>query len=220
MHLEANLGNLLFHKFRVLFEDPWFLALDKPAGLLTIPAPNKQGALLPLINQLLSDNGVTFRLHPCHRLDRETSGVLLLAKGKKSQKLVMELFHTKQVGKTYFALVQGNLEKESGRITRSIDGKEAITFFRVLERRSLYSLVEVKPETGRTNQIRLHFKALGHPLVGETKYAFRKDFPLKASRLMLHAVSISFTHPFTEAQTKIEAPLPEDMLRFLEKNHF
>lgn len=208
---------ILSSRFKVLYEDEWYLALDKPPSLLTIPAPGNKKALTQLLNLEGSKAGIPVRLHPCHRLDGETSGVLLFAKGKKAQKLMMELFHTKKVHKLYLAIVQGELLKEEGSITRHLEGKPARSNYRVLEHLHLCTVVEVEPETGRTNQIRLHFKGIGHPLVGETRYAFRKDFPLSVPRLMLHAHQLTFPHPVTSEEVRIQSPLPSDMVRVLER---
>ncbi len=210
-----NFGPILNPRFTVLYEDPYLIALDKPSGILTIPAPGEKRALTQVLSELTKEAGCEVGLHPCHRLDGETSGVLLFAKGKGAQKRMMELFHRQQVKKQYIAFVQGIVEKEEGRITNSIEGKPAVSRFRVQERRKLYTVVEVCPETGRTNQIRLHFKAMGHPLVGETRYAFRKDFPLAVPRLMLHAAELSFLHPWTGKEVALKSPLPEDMKKFL-----
>lgn len=214
--MRVEYSPILSSRFKVLYEDDWYLAIDKPPGLLTIPAPGNKRALTELLNLEGSKAGIAVRLHPCHRLDGETSGVILFAKGKKAQKLMMELFHKKKVRKLYLAIVQGGLEKEEGSITRHLEGKPAKSRYRVLEHLSLCTVVEVEPETGRTNQIRLHFKGIGHPLVGETRYAFRKDFPLSVPRLMLHARELIFPHPVTSHEVRIQSPLPSDMVRFLQ----
>lgn len=215
--MKIEFSSILSSRFKVLYEDEWYLSIDKPPGLLTIPAPGNKKALTELLNLEGAKAGVTMRLHPCHRLDGETSGILLFSKGKKAQKLMMELFHSKKVHKLYIAVVQGRLDTDKGIMTRHLEGKPAITRYWVLEHLPLCTVVEVEPETGRTNQIRLHFKGIGHPLVGETRYAFRKDFPLSVPRLMLHARKLTFPHPVTSLEIKIEAPLPSDMVRVLER---
>jgi len=202
---------------KVLFEDDWLLAVDKPAGLLVIPAPGGQARTLTgVLNEDAVARGVSWRLHPCHRLDKETSGVILYAKGKSIQQKMMQLFKERKIKKTYRAFVHGKLPRPAGEIRMPLEGKAALTRYRVLEQRKDFSIVEVIPETGRKNQIRLHFKALGHPLVGESKFAFRRDFTLRARRLCLHAQSIAFAHPVTSRPVSLEAGLPPDMRRFLE----
>jgi 23S rRNA pseudouridine1911/1915/1917 synthase len=131
---------------------------------------------------------------------------------------MMNLFRLRKVGKTYIALIQGALEKKEGAFTRSLEGRAARTEYRVLEQREHFALVEARPETGRKNQIRLHFKAAGHPLVGETRFAFRRDFPLRVKRLMLHAARLEFEDPWTGEARLFEAPLPDDMRKFLDEN--
>jgi len=206
-------------RMNVIFEDDWLLVLDKPAGLLTIPAPGKDGrSLAELLEAHRRESGLEHRFHPCHRLDEETSGVILFAKGKSAQKRLMDSFRKREMKKTYLALVNGRPPKDSGTMTRSIDGEAAKTSYRVLEKREGYCLVEASPHTGRTNQIRIHFKLLGNPIIGESRFAFRKDSPFRAKRTLLHAASLAFRHPWKDKDLEFEAPLPEDMRRFMEKH--
>ena len=129
----------------------------------------------------------------------------------------MQLFQQKKIKKTYLAFIQGNLTVRQGRIDSPIDGLSAKTEYRVLETRKDFSLVQVTPLTGRTNQIRIHFKNIGHPLVGESRFAFRKDYHLKAKRACLHAQCLEFRHPFSGQILKIGIPLPKDMEDFLSR---
>ncbi len=206
-------------RLKVIFEDDWLLVLDKPAGLLTIPAPGKEGrSLVELLDAFRREKDLPSAFHPCHRLDEETSGVILFAKGKGAQKRLMDAFREREMRKTYLALVNGRPPKDSGVMTRSIEGEAAKTSYRVLEKREGYSLVEAKPHTGRTNQIRIHFKQTGNPLIGETRFAFRRDSAFRAKRTLLHAAKLAFRHPWTGVEVEFEAPLPEDMRRFLEKH--
>jgi len=207
----------------IVYEDENFLVVNKPAGLLTIPAPGKSSsALTEMLHAACLREEVSWRPHPCHRLDGETSGLILFAKGKSKQKIVMELFRLRQVHKTYIAFVQGGLQKKEGVFTRSLEGQPARTLYSVIEQReaggALFSVVEVNPETGRKNQIRLHFKAASHPLVGETRFAFRKDFPVSVRRLMLHAARLEFCDPWTGETREFKAELPADMQVFLDKS--
>ena len=202
----------------IIYEDSWLLAVNKPSGLLTIPTPKKeQRTLTSILNEDLEQRGLSYRLHPCHRLDRETSGLILYAKGKSIQKKMMDDFKHKKIKKTYIAFVQGTLFKNQGEIKENIEGLSAVTKYKVIQRRQDFTLVEVMPLTGRTNQIRIHFKEIGHPVVGETKYAFRRDFKLRAKRLCLHAKRLEFTHPITKKYIRIEADLPLDLKEFLNK---
>jgi len=202
----------------IIYEDNWLLAVNKPSGLLTIPTPKKeQRTLTSILNEDLEQRGLSYRLHPCHRLDRETSGLILYAKGKSIQKKMMDEFKRKKIRKTYIAFVQGVIPKNYGEIKESIDGQSAITKYKVIQTRKDFTVVEIMPLTGRTNQIRIHFKEIGHPVVGETKYAFRRDFKLRAKRLCLHAKRLEFTHPITKKYIRIEADLPLDLKEFLNK---
>ncbi|MBF0620161.1 MAG: RluA family pseudouridine synthase [Candidatus Omnitrophica bacterium] len=221
-----------------LFEDEHFIAFYKPAGLLAVPASARDGkerSLEELVNdrfrrrpEMQSQDVPT--LHPCHRIDRETSGIMLFAKGKKNQQLMMELFHQKKIEKKYTAFVHGRVTRPTGTINFPVkdayeakfspggDGKDALTHYRVLEVRKQFSIVEAMPVTGRTNQIRIHFKMIHHPIVGENKYIFRKDFALKFKRTALHAAELAFEHPVTHEAVRIEANLSVDMKNFLERN--
>jgi 23S rRNA pseudouridine1911/1915/1917 synthase len=205
----------------IVYENENILVVNKPPGLLTIPAPGKAAPCLTrLLDAACEKNGLPWKAHPCHRLDGETSGLILFAKGKGGQKTLMEIFRLRRVRKTYVAFVQGIPGKKAGLFTRSLEGRPSRTVYTVRELReaggAVFAVVEVNPETGRKNQIRLHFKAAGHPLVGETRFAFRRDFPLKAKRLMLHAARLEFSDPWTGVRLDFEAPLPGDMRAFLE----
>ncbi len=204
---------------QVVYEDEWLLVLNKPSGLLTIPTPkNEPRTLTSILNEDLKNKGLSYRLYPCHRLDRETSGLIVYAKGKPMQRKMMEEFWRKNIKKTYIAFIQGRLPKDKGKIDYPIEGRSAITEYRIVEKRKDFSIAEIKPLTGRTNQIRIHFKQVGHPLVGETKFAFRRDFKLKAKRLCLHAKILEFVHPLTKKFISLAAPLPYDMEDFLNKH--
>lgn len=192
------------------------MAVDKPSGLLVIPSPKKETRTLnSILNEDLKERGVAYRLHPCHRIDRETSGVVLYAKGKSVQQKVLREFQEHKITKRYIAFVHGLPARREGQISFSIEGKRAVTRYKIIEQRSNYSVMEVMPVTGRTNQIRIHFKELGHPLVGETKFAFRKDFTLRFKRVCLHAQEIGLQHPMTHAPLQISIPLAQDLQKFL-----
>ncbi len=200
----------------VVYEDDWLLIADKPEGLLVIPTPkNEKRTLTSILNDDLKEKGLLYRLHPCHRLDRETSGLIIYAKGKALQKKIMGLFKNKEVKKVYTAFVRGNFNSSHGQIRHPIEGLEATTEYNVVEKRKDFTVVRVMPSTGRTNQIRIHFKQLGHPILGERKYAFRRDFALKAKRLCLHAQSLEFIHPITKKYLRFSADLPGDLQKFL-----
>jgi 23S rRNA pseudouridine1911/1915/1917 synthase len=205
-------------KFGIIFEDQWLIAVDKPSGMLVIPTPKKEtNTLTDLLNKDLDDRNVGANAYPCHRIDRETSGIILYAKGKAIQKLMMEEFKERSIKKSYIAFVNGIVNKISGTITKEIFNRNknrresAVTKYKVLARKGGFSVLEVEPVTGRTNQIRIHFAGLGHPLLGESVYAFRRDFKLRFKRVALHARAIEFTHPVSHNRIKLESPLAKDM---------
>lgn len=211
-------------RYNIVYEDNSLILIDKPSGMLVIPTPKKEtNTLTDLVNRELDERNVEANAYPCHRLDRETSGLILYAKGKSIQQLMMEEFRKRSVKKRYIAFVHGNVRKDSDVIKKPIFNRNknrpepAITNYKVLERRKDFTVLEVEPVTGKTNQIRLHLKAIGHPLVGESVFVFRKDFKLKFKRVALHAEKIEFTHPVTKEKMNFSSPLPEDMSNFLEK---
>lgn len=194
----------------VIYEDKWLLVAQKPAGLLTIPAANRRRRTLTgILNEALKNRDIRYRLHPCHRLDKETSGLIIFAKGKSVQKKMMQEFKQRKVSKTYVAFVHGRLVKNKGLIRSPVDGKSALTRFELLRRLKYFSIVRIQPLTGRKNQIRLHFRQIGHPVVGEDRFVFRRDFKMKANRLCLHAQGLDFLHPVTKLAVCLKAELPE-----------
>lgn len=198
----------------IIYEDDWLLVLDKPSGLLVVPTSrNERRTLTSILNEDAKERNVSCRLYPCHRLDRETSGLIIYAKTKSAQEKVMELFKKREISKKYIAFVRGRLASRQGQINRPVDGKSALTRYQVVDERKNFSVVELSPETGRTNQIRIHFMAIGNPLVGETKFARRKDSPVKTKRVCLHATALYFKHPFTGTFISLESRLPDDLLR-------
>lgn len=209
-------------RYRIIYEDEQLIVCDKPSGMLVIPTPAKEtNTLTDLLNRELDARAVVVNAYPCHRLDRETSGLILYAKGKVAQAAMMEDFRKRAVKKAYVAFVHGQVKDKFGVIEKKIlnrnkNRKEsAETKYTVMERLEDFSVVEAQPVTGRTNQIRIHFKSIGHPLVGESVYAFRKDFELKFKRVALHATYLRFTHPATKKTMEFKSPLPEDMLKLL-----
>lgn len=202
----------------IVYEDEWLLVADKPSGLLVIPTPkNESRTLTSIFNEDLKQKGIGYRLHPCHRLDRETSGLIIYAKGKSIQKKIMQEFKDKKVKKEYLAFIQGAPARLKGEISNPIDGKNALTRYEIIAQKKNFSVVKVSPKTGRTNQIRIHFKQLGCPLLGETRYAFRRDFQLKAKRLCLHAQKLEFVHPVTKNLISLAADLPPAMQEIIKK---
>ena len=207
----------------VLYEDQETIVFNKPAGLLSIPADeSKERSLVEVVRD---QQGIG--LHPAHRLDRDTSGVILFAKSKAVQQSLMQAFKDKKVRKLYIAFVHGRVKQPQGEINIPVKdhhqkkfashapAQSALTRYRVRDYHKQFTVVDVVPVTGRTNQIRIHFAKIGHALVGEDKYAFRKDFALRFRRTALHAAKLEWPHPVTGIMQKAEAPLPLDMEKFL-----
>ncbi len=203
----------------IVFEDDWLLVVNKPAGLLSVPTPrNEARTLTSILNQDAQERNLGYRLYPCHRLDRDTSGLVIYAKTKSIEEKITNAFRNRQVSKNYIAFVQGKLAQAQGTISSTIENKSALTKYKVIQQKSNYSIVEVTPVTGRTNQIRIHFKSISHPLVGEDKFAFRKDFALRFKRVCLEAKELNFKHPVTGKDLNISIDLALDLKDFLAKH--
>ena len=228
---------------KIIYEDNELIVVDKPAGLVVHPgAGNRQGtlanALLYHFEQVSRSDGI--RPGIVHRLDKETSGLLVIAKNELVHDFLATQFKQRKVKKTYFALVYGKLKKKQGVVdislgrdhhsrtkisTNSRRVRQAETQYKVIRFYRDFTYVEVTPRTGRTHQIRVHFQHLGHPVVGDDKYgkkAFghleKTDLCLVTNNLgrhFLHAHRLSFIHPRTQKQVFFEAPLPEELVAFL-----
>lgn len=236
---------------KIIYEDKDILAINKPAGINVHPDDNhKENSIIQKILKIYPEikNISEDKLRPgvVHRLDRDTSGVLILAKNKNNFEYLKNLFKTRMVKKTYITLLAGKLGKKTGErgvielpiarsaknpLLRTAKGKTrgelkpAITEYKILKfygTRSTveFTLVEAYPKTGRTHQIRAHFKALEHPVAGDTLYGNKKiNEELKnlgLTRQFLHALEIEFTS-ISETRIKIEADLPDDLRSILEK---
>jgi 23S rRNA pseudouridine1911/1915/1917 synthase len=207
----------------VLHADDRLVVVLKPAGMLSVPSPGATGRTV--IEALRAQDVLAL---PVHRLDRDVSGAMVLALDPETRALLEESFRGREVRKTYWALVQGRLQKVSGTFSFPIfdagsharispRGKPAITRWRARRSFRATTEVEVDLETGRYNQIRLHFAHAGHPLVGERKYARGKDDPLRAKRVALHAERLAFPHPHRPGMVDVSAPLPADLQELLER---
>ncbi len=214
---------------KISYEDESLIVVDKQSGLPVVPAKADQRKNLTFfLDEELKTRGLTLRAHPCHRLDKETSGLVIFAKGKKIQKIVMEQFRSRLVRKTYIAFIQGALKNKRGTLRTYIQGawpylekkgkKLAITTYHELCRGKGFSILELKPVTGRTNQIRIQFRDIGHPLLGERRFAFARDWPIKFRRVALHAFKLEFIHPVNLSKISLTSDLPEDMSAFLKKH--
>lgn len=225
----------------VLYEDNDIIVVNKPKGLVVHPANgNPDGtlvnALMKICKGTLSGIGGEIRPGIVHRLDKNTSGVLIVAKNDKAHLALCEQIKNREVKKTYLALTRGIINENEATINMPIGrsttdrkkmavvktGKEAITHFRVLERFKENTLLEINLETGRTHQIRVHLSQIGYPIVGDMVYSNGKNkFGVQGQ--MLHAWKIKFMHPITGKEMKIEAPLPpyfEDVLEKLKEEKY
>ena len=218
----------------ILYEDADLAVVVKPCGMVVHPAAgNEDGTLVnALLHHLDSLGGIGGELRPgiVHRLDKDTSGLLLVAKNDAAQLALSEQLSERSMEKHYRALVEGNLREDAGRIEAAIarskkdrkkmavdeEGREAITEWTVLERGRGVTLLDVHILTGRTHQIRVHCKHIGHPVCGDPIYGSSKG--AKVPRLMLHAYSLTFTHPRTGERMTFTAELPEAFLRGMKSN--
>jgi len=225
----------------ILFEDDSLLVINKPSGMVVHPAPGHVSGTL--VNAVLHHcpnlSGIGGEQRPgiVHRLDRDTSGVILVAKTGEALQSLADQFKRREIDKTYLAVVHGVPEPGKGRIETLIGrhasdrkkmtaaprgrGRIAISRYETLEKFGKYSLVQIKPETGRTHQIRVHLAHLKHPVAGDRQYGKRpvNEIEGKAcqalNRQLLHAHEICFNHPVTGEKMHVTAPLPEDMARLL-----
>jgi 23S rRNA pseudouridine1911/1915/1917 synthase len=228
----------------ILFEDQSLLVLNKPAGLVVHPAAGHEehtlvNALLHHCAGELSGIGGVARPGIVHRLDKETSGCLVVAKNDATHLALSKQFAERRVEKIYNAIVCGKLARDSGEIRAAIarhpshrkrmavcdddTGRAAHTSWRVIERLNAATFVEAQIHTGRTHQVRVHFQFLGHPLAGDETYGSKQNKKLAeltgytAPRVMLHARELSFIHPRTEKEMSFESPLPKDFREALKR---
>lgn len=230
----------------ILFEDEYLLVVNKPPGVVVNRAQSVKGETIQdwaegrvsSVKYQVSEETQDFiaRAGIVHRIDKETSGCLLIAKNPEVFTALQEQFKERTVKKTYMAVVHGILPSITGEISAPVGrlpwnrerfgilpgGKPAITNYRVIQtgmfafnkEKTEISSVEVSPQTGRTHQIRVHLKYINHPIVGDWQYAGRKTARRDrqwAPRVMLHAWKISFDHPVTHSRVDVEAPIPDDM---------
>jgi 23S rRNA pseudouridine1911/1915/1917 synthase len=215
--------------YQVAYEDSHLLIVDKPAGLVVHPAPSHTGpTLVDLLGDLLG-GGDPERPGIVHRLDRGTSGLLVVARGEEAHAALQAQVQRREVERVYLALAGGRLGSRTGTIDAPIGrasrqrhrmavsgaaSRQARTHFTVLELLPLESYLEARLETGRTHQIRAHFAAIGHPLTGDTTYGGTRRYGLE--RQFLHAHRLAFDHPFSGERLAFESELPDDLAGALE----
>ena len=227
-------------KLRIIYEDDALIVVEKKNGLLTVPYNPKSSEMtvLSILKDYVKKQSRKANVYVVHRLDRETSGVLVFAKSPELQEYMRTYWRQLVSKRTYVALVEGRLEKKEGTITSWLTedqqtlmvyssqtdngGQKAITHYKVVKENAMpsaeqdlaaeYSLVELNLETGRTNQIRVHMQSIGHPVVGDRKYGNGNESS-PVDRLCLHAKVLEFIHPMTEKKVRFEAAAPKEMLR-------
>jgi len=201
-------------KEKIIYEDEDIFCIDKPAGITSEKLAEK------------------YSLELIHRLDRDTTGVFILAKSKSFLQQMIQLFRDRKISKTYLALVDGVPRKDSGKIENKLDrisssgkiqwgespdGQSAITEWEVEKRGRSAALVRCNPITGRTHQIRVHLLGLGHPVLGDSQYCQRFRCPALVTRPLLHALELQFTHPVTGKQISFHADLPDDFVQVMQE---
>jgi 23S rRNA pseudouridine1911/1915/1917 synthase len=224
----------------IVYEDADLVVVNKPAGMVVhVGAGVKSGTLVNALLhhiQALSSAGGAQRPGIVHRLDKMTSGLVVVAKHDAAHRRLSEQFKSREVRKTYMALVHGRVATDRGQIAEpvgrdprrrtrmkagGIAPREALTQYRVVRRLGPFTLLEAMPQTGRTHQIRVHLASIGHPVVGDTTYGAPARLRRNAGdeptlpRTFLHAAKLAFAHPLTGAPLELEAPLPEELAAFL-----
>jgi len=209
----------------IVFEDPYIIIIEKQAGLLSIAtATEKEQTAYSILSEHVKKRDPKNRIFVLHRLDRETSGVMMFSKSEKVQQLLQNAWKEVVLERSYVAAVEGLVTQEQGTITSWLteskafimyssrtpnNGQKAVTHYQVLKKNKNYSLLEVKLETGRKNQIRVHMKDIGHSVVGDKKYGATKH-PI--GRLGLHARVLAFKHPITGEEVRYETDIPKEFL--------
>ena len=222
-------------ELEIVYEDNDIIVVNKPKGLVVHPANgNPDGTLVNAIMAICKDSlsGIGGEIRPgiVHRLDKDTSGLIIVAKNDQAHINMSKEIKDRQVKKIYIALVRGRVAENEATINMPIgrstkdrkkmavrkDGKEAITHFKVIKRYHNYTLLEVKIDTGRTHQIRVHMAEIGYPIVGDAVYSNGKnEFGVEGQ--MLHAYKLEFEHPTTKKHMELIAPLPQYFKEILEK---
>jgi 23S rRNA pseudouridine1911/1915/1917 synthase len=210
---------------KIVYEDRWLIVVEKMPGILSMAAGHSSLNVKTVLDDYFRQSRQKCRAHVVHRLDRDTSGLMVYAKDMETEQIFEHHWHELVYDRRYVAVVSGEMEEDEGTIANWLKdnkayvtysspvdngGKYAVTHFHTLARTTEHSLVEFKLETGRKNQIRVHTADMGHPVCGDTKYG-NGDDPLH--RLCLHAWLLCFEHPVTHEQMEFETPVPTDFRR-------
>ena len=220
-------SNMLLNRYvKIVYEDKDLVVIEKSEGILSMPATAKQYSAKQVLDEYFQKRHFKCTAHTVHRLDRETSGLMMYAKNLEMAQILEDNWHDIVFDRRYVAVVSGELEREGGTIESWLKdnkayitysspedpggGKYAITHYHTLKTTPRYSLVELKLETGRKNQIRVHMQDIGHPVLGDRKYGDSND-PI--GRLCLHAYRLDFYHPRTGEVMNFETPFPRDFMK-------
>ena len=228
VHRPREVSSTLGRGLRIVHEDAQIIVVEKPAGLLSMAADAERNiTAYSLLSEHVRRSDSRNRIFIVHRLDRETSGLMMYARSQAAQQTLQGDWQAAVLERTYVAVVEGRVTKPEGIITSWLkedkalvmrssatpnDGQKATTRFRVLQSSARYTLLELSLETGRKNQIRVQMQDLGHSVIGDFKYGARQD-PIR--RLGLHARVLAFRHPTTGAVLRFETPIPAEFLRLL-----
>ncbi len=214
-------------KLDIIYEDDYLLIVNKPKNILVHPDDkNKNGTMCNIVSNYYKNNNIDLSIKYAHRLDLDTTGILIFTKDSLSLASIDKMISTHELSRVYLCLTSGVFKEKIGTINAPIGedrhhnqrkrvsktGKSAITHYEVLEEFGRYSLVKVKLETGRTHQIRVHLSYIGHPLIGDTLYGGKSEL-----RPMLHSYELDFIHPITKKEMYIKKDIPYDMKQLLEK---
>lgn len=222
IHISKNKRNNAFKSkwMKIVYEDQYLVVIEKNAGILSMAAGHSSLNCKTVLDQYFNETRQHCQAHVVHRLDRDTSGLMIYAKDKKTELSLEEDWHNTVYDRRYVAVVSGEMREDEGTVANWLKdnrayitfsspvdngGKYAVTHFRVLDRTPNHSLVEFKLETGRKNQIRVHTADMGYPVCGDIKYG-NGDNPL--GRLCLHAYVLCFVHPVTHKRLEFETPIP------------
>lgn len=216
-------------KLDILYEDEYILAINKPCHILVHPdSKEKRDTVCNIVSYYYKNKGLSYQVRYAHRLDMDTTGVLLFAKDSLTLAKLDQMISTHELIRTYLCLAKGKFKNKKDTIHAPIGedrhhqqrkrisktGKDAITHYEVLKEYKGYSLLQVKLETGRTHQIRVHLASIGHPLLGDELYG---SFDQTAPRVMLHSYKASFIHPVTHEKIEIAKDVPFDMKQLIKR---
>ena len=215
---------------KIVYEDKDIIVIEKSEGILSMASSPGQFCVKTILDEYFRKRHFACTAHVVHRLDRETSGLMLYAKTMEAEQILEHNWHDLVFDRRYVAVLCGEMEREGGTVHSWLKdnkafvtyssptdngGKEAVTHYHTLQRSKDFSLVEMKLETGRKNQIRVHMKDLGHPVAGDSKYGNGRN-PI--GRLALHAYRLFFFHPITGLRMEFETPLPPAFLHVFNRN--